>query len=123
MAFMNGRNTVLLGIGSVILLGVGSRELFYKINENNNDRSITFEGIGLGDSRTTIKYTDVSVYESEALRESMKKSYPDLVQLGKLTSYYEILEGAFNLNIEGKGILESKIIADEIINNSGLKIK
>jgi hypothetical protein len=119
---MRFRESLLLTLASFVVLG-GLGFVPYEINRRNNDNSIKFEGIVLGNPRTSFRFKGVSYQEAETLRGTMRDYSSRLANPGNLSAYYELIESSFNLNFEGIGVLESLNITNDLVKNSWLSLR
>ena len=119
---MRFRESLLVGLGSLIVLG-GLGFVPYKINRRNDDGSVKFQEIVYGNPRISFQFKGVSYREAETLRRTMREYSSRFTNTENLSAYYELIEGSFNFNFEGVGVLESLNITSEVIKNSGLSLR
>lgn len=118
---MRFKESLLLALASFVVLG-GLGFVPYEINRRNDDNSIQFQGISIGNPRVSIAFDGVSYKEAEVLREKMKALYPKF-DSGSFSPYYELFEGRFAFHVEGRGVLESESIVNYVVKNSGLSVR
>lgn len=97
----------------------------YANNKSINDGVIYLGSIVEGANRISFNYDNVSLQESEALRNSMKTFYPGWFSSGKLGCCYELLLGEANIDIEERDIHKTELSAtvQDIINKSNLILR
>ena len=110
----------IIGIGILTLAPVVTP--IYNFFQRENDGSVQFVGVQEGNPRLTYKFREVTSRESEALKKSMRENCPDLVRFGKISAYFEVFDGEFNLNLEGVSSQEASGIVKKIVNGSGLNV-